>query len=60
MFPMTQALAEYVGLTASRLTADAGAALAQAVRFGSDHFVAVLAVLVVIALGVMLLSGSRR
>jgi hypothetical protein len=49
-----------VGLTASRLTADAGAALAQAVRFGSDHFVAVLAVLVAIALGVMLLSGSRR
>jgi hypothetical protein len=57
---MTQALAEYVGITASRLSADAGAALRQAVRFGSDHFVAVLAALVAFVLGMMLLSGSRR
>jgi hypothetical protein len=60
MLLVRQALAEYVGLTASRLAADAGAALRRAVGFGSDHFVGVIIGLILLVIVFMLLSGSRR
>ena len=60
MLPITQALAEYVTLTASSVRAFMGTAVRNVVRFGSDHFVVVIAILALLVLGIMLRSGSRR
>jgi len=60
MLPITQALAEYVSLTASSARVAMGRAVHGIVEFSSDHFVAVIAALVLFVLGIMAISGARR
>ena len=60
MFPMSQALAEYVGVTFSKLGAEAGAFFRQAGRLASDNFIFVMIALTALALVLMMISGSRR
>jgi len=60
MLPMTQGLAEYVSISASSARVAMGNAARGAVAFGSDHFVALLAGLVLFVLLFMVLSGARR
>jgi hypothetical protein len=57
---MTQALAEHVSIGANSARAIMGPAVRNAVQFGSDHFVAIVAALVLFVLGFMVLSGARR
>jgi len=60
MVPMTQALAEYVSITASSARAIMGSTVRNVVQFGSDHFVAVIVSLVLFVLVVMGVSSARR
>jgi len=60
MVPMTQALAEYVTLSANSARAIMGPAVRNVVEFGSDHFLAIIAAMVLFVFGVMVMSGARR
>jgi len=60
MLPMTQALAEYVSVSANSARTIMGPAVRNAVQFSSDHFVAILAGMVLVVLGFMVMSGARR
>lgn len=60
MLLTTQGLAEYVGITLRGLTHDAGALIGKARHLGSENFGIVLGGLLVLVLGLMLTSSSKR